>query len=56
MVNTEKAESTLDWYKSLFGDDCYLEITHHPEIEGHESLQETSRHWRRKQYTHSLRT
>jgi DNA polymerase-3 subunit alpha len=20
----EKAESTLDWYKSLFGDDCYL--------------------------------
>lgn len=38
--NTEHAESTLDWYKSLFGDDCYLEITHHPEIEGHESLQE----------------
>jgi DNA polymerase-3 subunit alpha len=35
----EKAESTLDWYKSLFGDDCYLEITHHPEIEGHEKLQ-----------------
>lgn len=38
--NTEHAESTLDWYKSLFGDDCYLEITHHPEIEGHEPLQE----------------
>jgi DNA polymerase-3 subunit alpha len=35
----EKAESTLDWYKSLFGDDCYLEITHHPEIDGHEKVQ-----------------
>ena len=35
----ERAESTLDWYKSLFGDDCYLEITHHPEIDGHEALQ-----------------
>ena len=36
----EQAESTLDWYKSLFGDDCYLEITHHPEIDGHETLQQ----------------
>ncbi|MFZ2252882.1 MAG: DNA polymerase III subunit alpha [Minisyncoccia bacterium] len=35
----ERAESTLDWYKTLFGDDCYLEITHHPEIEDHEALQ-----------------
>ncbi len=38
-LNQEKAESTLDWYKNLFGDDCYLEITHHPEIEGHEEVQ-----------------
>jgi DNA polymerase-3 subunit alpha len=38
-ISQEKAESTLDWYKSLFGEDCYLEITHHPEIEGHEALQ-----------------
>jgi len=38
--DTEKAESTLDWYKSIFGQDCYLEITHHPEINGHETLQE----------------
>lgn len=35
----ERAESTLDWYKSIFGDDCYLEITHHPEIDGHEDVQ-----------------
>lgn len=37
----EEAESTLDWYKKLFCDDCYLEITHHPEIEGHEALQKS---------------
>lgn len=39
-LNDERAESTLDWYKNLFGDDCYLEITHHPEIDGHEKLQQ----------------
>ena len=39
----EKAESTLDWYKNLFGADCYLEITHHEEIEGHEKLQKEIR-------------
>ncbi len=38
--NKEKAESDIDWYKSIFGDDCYLEITHHPEIDGHEAIQE----------------
>ncbi len=37
--DTEKAEAILDWYKSLFGSDCYLEITHHPEIHEHEALQ-----------------
>jgi len=36
----EKAESSLDWYKQIFGEDCYLEITHHPEIDGHEALQD----------------
>jgi DNA polymerase-3 subunit alpha len=35
----EKAGASLDWYKSVFGDDCYLELTHHPEIQGHEALQ-----------------
>ncbi len=32
----EKAKHLADWYKEQFGDDFYLEITHHPEIEGHE--------------------
>ena len=38
-LHDERAESELDWYKSIFGNDCYLEITHHPEIEGHEEVQ-----------------
>lgn len=37
--DTERAGSTLDWYRSIFGDDCYLEITHHPEILEHEAVQ-----------------
>lgn len=36
----EKAGASLDWYKSVFGNDLYLEITHHPEILEHEALQE----------------
>jgi DNA polymerase-3 subunit alpha len=28
--NPEKAAQRLDWYKSVFGDDCYLEVSHHP--------------------------
>lgn len=35
----ERAGAELDWYKSIFGNDCYLEITHHPEIPDHEALQ-----------------
>jgi DNA polymerase-3 subunit alpha len=38
--NPGKAAERLDWYKSVFGDDCYLEITHHPEILDHEKWQE----------------
>jgi DNA polymerase-3 subunit alpha len=34
--NTEQAETELAKYKAWFGDDFYLELTHHPEIEGHE--------------------
>ncbi|HEY0964300.1 MAG TPA: DNA polymerase III subunit alpha, partial [Candidatus Paceibacterota bacterium] len=37
--NPEKADQRLDWYKSVFGDDCYLEISHHPEIFDHEENQ-----------------
>ena len=35
----QSADESLDWHKKLYGDDLYLEITHHPEIEGHEDLQ-----------------
>jgi DNA polymerase-3 subunit alpha len=38
--NPDKAAERLDWYKGVFGDDCYLEITHHPEIPDHEKWQE----------------
>jgi len=36
----EKAEAELDWYKNVFKDDLYLEISHHPEILDHSELQE----------------
>ncbi len=36
----DKAEAELDWYKSVYGDNLYLEITHHPEILDHGALQE----------------
>ena len=35
----EKAAERLDWYKKIYGADCYLEVTHHPEIFGHEENQ-----------------
>lgn len=37
--DTEQAGAALDWYRSVYGDDCYLEITHHPEILDHEANQ-----------------
>ncbi|HEY0221161.1 MAG TPA: DNA polymerase III subunit alpha, partial [Candidatus Paceibacterota bacterium] len=41
LANKEKAEETLRWYKEVFketedGPNFYFEITHHPEIKGHE--------------------
>ncbi|MDD5050523.1 MAG: DNA polymerase III subunit alpha [Candidatus Pacebacteria bacterium] len=36
--DTEKAKEIAHWYQEIFGRDLYLEITHHPEIEGHEAL------------------
>lgn len=36
----DKARERLDWYKNVFGEDCYLEITHHPEIFEHEARQQ----------------
>ncbi len=32
----DRARESLDWYKKQFGEDCYVEITRHHEIEGHE--------------------
>jgi DNA polymerase-3 subunit alpha len=37
--DTERAAADLSWYKSVFGDNCYLEITHHPEMLDHQELQ-----------------
>ena len=34
---SERAKESLAWYKKLYGEDCYVEITHHDEIEGHEA-------------------
>ena len=39
----ETAGQQLDWYKQTFGDDCYLEITHHPEIIDHQANQDRIR-------------
>jgi len=38
--DAEKAQEILEWYKGIFGDNLYLEITHHPEIAEHDELQE----------------
>lgn len=38
--NFEKAEEIANWYKNIFGDNFYLEITHHPEITGQAELKE----------------
>ena len=35
--NEEEAERLVSYYKDLFGDDFYIEITHHPEIENHQA-------------------
>lgn len=37
--NVERAKETLAWYKKTYGDQLFCEITHHPEVEGHEAKQ-----------------
>ncbi len=35
--NIDEAHRLISWYKNVYGkDNFYLELTHHPEIEGHE--------------------
>lgn len=37
MEDIDKAKATVEWYKNLFGpENFFIEITHHPEISGHE--------------------
>jgi len=36
--NTEKASEAYDFHHKIFGDDLYMEIISHPEIEGQEEL------------------
>jgi len=38
-----KACDTANWYKNIFGTDYYLEITHHPDIDGHSTLMKRTR-------------
>lgn len=37
--NPERAGERLDWYRRVYGEDCYLEITDHPEILDHNENQ-----------------
>ncbi|HUD04184.1 MAG TPA: DNA polymerase III subunit alpha, partial [Candidatus Paceibacterota bacterium] len=34
----EKSTDVLKWYKKIFGDDVYMEITQHPDIDNHEEM------------------
>ncbi|MDO8510286.1 MAG: DNA polymerase III subunit alpha [bacterium] len=36
--DSEKAKELVGGYREIFGNDLYLEITHHPEIAGHSEL------------------
>ena len=38
-----KAVEIAKSYKEIYGDDFYIEITHHPDIDGHETLMERTR-------------
>ncbi|HEU5114787.1 MAG TPA: DNA polymerase III subunit alpha [Candidatus Paceibacterota bacterium] len=38
-----KAVDIASWYKNVFGPDYYLEITHHPDIDGHETIMERTK-------------
>ncbi len=38
--DTEKAINVIAWYKKIFKNDFFIEITHHPEIEGQIELKE----------------
>ncbi|MBI5470466.1 DNA polymerase III subunit alpha [Candidatus Kaiserbacteria bacterium] len=35
-TDADSSRDSFSWHKKIFADDCYAEITCHPEIEGHE--------------------
>lgn len=41
ILNQTEAEKQLRWYKSIFDENLYLELTHHSDIENHEALMES---------------
>ncbi len=43
-----KAAEIVAYYKGLFGKDYYLEITHHPDIDGHSTLMERTKELAKK--------
>jgi len=47
----EKAEAELDWYKSVYGENLYLEISHHPQMLDHTELQSKIKDLARKTNT-----
>jgi DNA polymerase III subunit alpha len=51
MSNEQKALEILDFYKKIFGDDFYMEITHHPEIDGHDARMSLVREFAKKTNT-----
>jgi DNA polymerase-3 subunit alpha len=38
--SVDRAKEALDWHAKVFGTDCYIEITRHAEIEGHNKRME----------------
>jgi DNA polymerase III subunit alpha len=49
--NPDKASERLDWYKNLYGENCYLEISHHPEMFDHTENQTRIRELAKKTNT-----
>ena len=39
--NNEKAVESANWYKKIFGDDFFMELTHQPEVKEHEKQMES---------------
>ena len=39
--NQDKAREVAEFYKKIFGGRLYIEVTHHPEIDGHEANMKT---------------